>query len=221
MRIFVDTANFDDIKKAYDMGVLSGVTTNPSLIAKEAGVRYEDRLREIADYCKGIESISAEVFGETAEEMVKEGLAFSEIAPNITVKLPLTPDGLRACRQLTDKGITTNVTLVFSATQALLAGRAGATYVSPFIGRLEDVSKGSGIELISQIASIFEQHDIKTNILAASIRTVDHALEAALAGANVGTMPYKVIEDMTKHPKTAEGLATFAADAEKYKKNLK
>ncbi|MFB5192517.1 fructose-6-phosphate aldolase [Alicyclobacillus fastidiosus] len=221
MRIFVDTANFDEIKKAYDMGILSGVTTNPSLIAKETGVRYEDRIREIAEYCKGVESISAEVFGETAEEMVKEGLAFHEIAPNVTVKLPMTTDGLRACRILTDKGIMTNVTLVFTASQALLAGRAGATYVSPFIGRLEDVSKGSGVELIGKIAAIFREHDIKTNILAASIRSVDHVEDAALAGAHVGTMPYKVIESLTKHPKTAEGLASFAADTQKYKSNLK
>lgn len=221
MKIFVDSAHFEDIKKAYDLGVLSGVTTNPSLIAKERGVRYEDRISEIAQYCEGIESISAEVMANTAAEMIVQGRAFHKINPeNITVKLPLTAEGLQACRALSKEGIKTNVTLIFSANQALLAARAGASYASPFIGRLEDIKPGSGLELIQEIVAIFQMHNLNTQVLAASIRNTDQVRESALAGAHVATMPYKVIADMLQHSMTDQGMAKFQQDWDAAQKEL-
>ncbi|KAF1677935.1 fructose-6-phosphate aldolase [Bacillus sp. SKDU12] len=209
MLFFVDTANIDEIKEANELGVLAGVTTNPSLVAKEANVSFHDRLREITDVVKG--SVSAEVISLKAEEMIEEGKELAKIAPNITVKIPMTPDGLKAVRALTDLGIKTNVTLIFNANQALLAARAGATYVSPFLGRLDDIGH-NGLDLISDIRRIFDIHDLDTQIIAASIRHPQHVTEAALRGAHIGTMPLKVIHALTKHPLTDKGIEQFLAD---------
>ena len=176
MKFFIDTANFDEIKEAHAWGILSGVTTNPSLVAKE-NVPFHDRLKEIAELIPG--SVSAEVIATEAEEMVREGRELAAIAPNITVKLPMTPEGLKACSTFAKEGIKTNVTLIFSANQALLAARAGATYVSPFLGRLDDIGH-NGMDLIATISEIFIQHGIETEIIAASIRHPQHITDAAL-----------------------------------------
>lgn len=197
MLFFVDTANIDEIREANELGILAGVTTNPSLVAKEANVSFHDRLREITDVVKG--SVSAEVISLKAEEMIEEGKELAKIAPNITVKIPMTSDGLKAVRALTDLGIKTNVTLIFNANQALLAARAGATYVSPFLGRLDDIGH-NGLDLISDVKQIFDIHGLETQIIAASIRHPQHVTEAALRGAHIGTMPLKVIHALTKHP---------------------
>ncbi|MDR4433375.1 fructose-6-phosphate aldolase [Bacillus tequilensis] len=209
MLFFVDTANIDEIREANELGILAGVTTNPSLVAKEANVSFHDRLREITDVVKG--SVSAEVISLKAEEMIEEGKELAKIAPNITVKIPMTPDGLKAVRALTDLGIKTNVTLIFNANQALLAARAGATYVSPFLGRLDDIGH-NGLDLISDIRRIFDIHGLDTQIIAASIRHPQHVTEAALRGAHIGTMPLKVIHALTKHPLTDKGIEQFLAD---------
>lgn len=177
MLFFVDTANIDEIREANELGILAGVTTNPSLVAKEANVSFHDRLREITDVVKG--SVSAEVISLKAEEMIEEGKELAKIAPNITVKIPMTSDGLKAVRALTDLGIKTNVTLIFNANQALLAARAGATYVSPFLGRLDDIGH-NGLDLISEVKQIFDIHGLDTQIIAASIRHPQHVTEAAL-----------------------------------------
>lgn len=195
MLFFVDTANIDEIREANELGILAGVTTNPSLVAKEANVSFHDRLREITDVVKG--SVSAEVISLKAEEMIEEGKELAKIAPNITVKIPMTSDGLKAVRALTDLGIKTNVTLIFNANQALLAARAGATYVSPFLGRLDDIGH-NGLDLISEVKQIFDIHGLDTQIIAASIRHPQHVTEAALRGAHIGTMPLKVIHALTK-----------------------
>ena len=207
MRFFIDTAKVEDIKKANDMGVICGVTTNPSLIAKEGRV-FEEVIAEIASIVDG--PISGEVKATTvdAEGMIAEG---REIAKNMVVKLPMTVEGLKACKQLTSEGIKTNVTLVFTANQALLAARAGATYVSPFLGRLDDISV-RGTDLIAEIAQIFEVAGIETQIIAASVRNPIHVTDCALAGADIATVPYAVIEQMTKHPLTDAGIAKFQAD---------
>ncbi|MED3764171.1 fructose-6-phosphate aldolase [Ureibacillus terrenus] len=212
MKLFIDTANFEEIKEAHSWGILSGVTTNPSLVAKEEGISFHDRLREIAGLVDG--SVSGEVISLDAEGMIREGLELSQIAPNITVKLPMTPEGLKACKFLSEKGIKTNVTLVFSANQALLAARAGATYVSPFVGRLDDIGQ-NGVELISQIAQIFDIHQIETEIIAASIRHPQHVVDVALAGADIATVPFKVLKQMFNHPLTDKGIQQFLADWEK------
>ncbi|KAA6448096.1 fructose-6-phosphate aldolase [Bacillus atrophaeus] len=209
MLFFIDTANIDDIKEAYELGVLAGVTTNPSLVAKEANVSFHDRLREITEVVPG--SVSAEVISLNAEEMIEEGKELAKIAPNITVKIPMTSDGLKAVKALSDLNIKTNVTLIFSANQALLAARAGATYVSPFLGRLDDIGH-NGLELISEIKQIFDVHGLDTQIIAASIRHAQHVTEAALRGAHIGTMPLKVIHQLTKHPLTDKGIEQFLAD---------
>lgn len=209
MLFFVDTANIDEIREANELGILAGVTTNPSLVAKEANVSFHDRLREITDVVKG--SVSAEVISLKAEEMIEEGKELAKIAPNITVKIPMTPDGLKAVRALTDLGIKTNVTLIFNANQALLAARAGATYVSPFLGRLDDIGH-NGLDLISDIRRFFDIHGLDTQIIAASIRHPQHVTEAALRGAHIGTMPLKVIHALTKHPLTDKGIEQFLAD---------
>ena len=206
MKFFIDTANFEEIKEAYAWGILSGVTTNPSLVAKEPGVNFHDRLREIAELVNG--SVSGEVISLDAEGMIREGEELAAIHPNITVKLPMTPAGLQACKYFSEKGIKTNVTLIFSANQALMAARAGATYVSPFLGRLDDIGH-NGVELISTIADIFTIHDIKTEIIAASIRHPQHITEAALAGAHISTTPFKVLQQLFNHPLTDKELKDF------------
>ncbi|NMD70040.1 fructose-6-phosphate aldolase [Bacillus sp. DNRA2] len=209
MKFFIDTANLEEIKEAHALGVLAGVTTNPSLVAKEKNVSFHDRIREIAAVVPG--SVSAEVIALDAEGMIKEGKELAAIAPNITIKLPMTPDGLKACYALTQEGITTNVTLIFNANQALLAARAGATYVSPFLGRLDDIGQ-NGLDLISTISDIFTIHGLDTQIIAASIRHPMHVTEAALRGAHIATIPYKVILQLTKHPLTDKGIEAFIND---------
>ena len=200
----------DEIRKANDMGVICGVTTNPSLIAKE-GKDYVETLKEIASIVDG--PISGEVKATTtdAEGMIKEGREIAAIHPNMVVKIPMTVEGLKAVKVLHAEGIKTNVTLIFSAAQALLAARAGATYVSPFLGRLDDISM-PGIDLINEITEIFMMHDIQTEIIAASIRNPIHVIDCAKAGADIATVPYKVLEQMTKHPLTDQGIAKFQAD---------
>ncbi|QNG60118.1 fructose-6-phosphate aldolase [Bacillus sp. PAMC26568] len=208
MLFFIDTANVEEIKEAQSLGILSGVTTNPSLVAKE-NVSFHDRLKEITDIVSG--SVSAEVISLKAEEMIEEGKELAEIAPNITVKVPMTPDGLKAVKALTDLGIKTNVTLIFNANQALLAARAGATYVSPFVGRLDDIGQ-NGMELISTISEMFDIHGIESQIIAASIRHPMHVTEAALHGAHIATIPFNVINQLCKHPLTDQGIEKFLAD---------
>ena len=207
MKFFIDTAKVEDIKKANDMGVICGVTTNPSLIAKEGRV-FEEVIAEIASIVDG--PISGEVKATTvdAEGMIEEGRKIAAIHPNMVVKLPMTVEGLKACKALTAEGIKTNVTLIFTANQALLAARAGATYVSPFLGRLDDISV-RGTDLIAEIAEIFRVADIKTEIIAASVRHTMHVTDCALAGAHIATVPYAVIEQMTKHPLTDAGIDEF------------
>ncbi|NLY79644.1 MAG: fructose-6-phosphate aldolase [Lysinibacillus sp.] len=214
MKFFIDTANFDEIKEAHSWGILSGVTTNPSLVAKEEGISFHDRLREIAELVDG--SVSGEVISLDAEGMIQEGLELSKIAPNITVKLPMTPDGLKACKYFSSQGIKTNVTLIFSANQALLAARAGATYVSPFVGRLDDIGQ-NGVDLVAEIADVFAIHDIETEIIAASIRHPQHVLDVALAGADIATVPFKVLKQLFNHPLTDKGIEAFLADWENRK----
>jgi transaldolase len=209
MKFFIDTANLEEIKEINSMGILAGVTTNPSLVAKEKGVSFHDRLREITAEVQG--SVSAEVISLKAEEMIEEGKELAAIAPNITVKVPMTPDGLKAVKAFSDLGIKTNVTLIFNANQALLAARAGATYVSPFLGRLDDIGH-DGLELIETISAIFLQHDIKTEIIAASVRHPVHVTEAALRGAHIATIPYKVFGQLMKHPLTDKGIEQFLND---------
>jgi len=208
MKFFIDTANIEEIKEAHQLGILSGVTTNPSLVAKE-NVRFEDRLKEITEFVSG--SVSAEVISLDAEGMLREGRELAKIAPNITIKVPMTPEGLKAVHQFTKEGVKTNVTLIFSANQALLAARAGATYVSPFLGRLDDIGQ-NGLDLISEIAEIFTIHNIDTEIIAASIRHPQHVTEAALRGAHIATIPYKVLLQLFKHPLTDKGIEQFLAD---------
>ena len=210
MRFFIDTANVDDIRKANDMGVICGVTTNPSLIAKEGRV-FEEVIAEIASIVDG--PISGEVKATTtdAEGMIKEGREIAKIHPNMVVKIPMTAEGLKAVKVLSAEGVKTNVTLIFTANQALLAARAGATYVSPFLGRLDDISV-RGVDLINEIAQIFEVAGIETEIIAASIRNPMHITDCTLAGADIATVPYKVIEQMTRHPLTDAGIRKFQED---------
>ena len=207
MKFFIDTANVEDIRKANDMGVICGVTTNPSLIAKE-GRDFNEVIKEITTIVDG--PISGEVKATTtdAEGMIREGREIAAIHPNMVVKIPMTTEGLKAVKVLSSEGIKTNVTLIFSANQALLAARAGATYVSPFLGRLDDIST-DGVELIQQIAEMFAVADIPTEIIAASVRNPIHVIDCAKAGADIATVPYKVLEQMTKHPLTDQGIAKF------------
>ena len=210
MKFFVDTANVEDIKKANDMGVICGVTTNPSLIAKE-GRNFAEVIKEITDIVDG--PISGEVKATTvdAEGMIKEGREIAAIHPNMVVKIPMTVEGLKAVKVLHAEGIKTNVTLVFTSAQALLAARAGASYVSPFLGRLDDISM-PGIDLIYDITEIFQMHNIETEIIAASVRNPIHVIDCAKAGADIATVPYSVLAQMTKHPLTDQGIAKFQAD---------
>ena len=210
MKFFIDTAYVEDIRKANDMGVICGVTTNPSLIAKE-GRSFEEVIKEITTIIDG--PISGEVKATTtdAEGMITEGREIAKIHKNMVVKIPMTVEGLKAVKVLSAEGIKTNVTLIFTANQALLAARAGATYVSPFVGRLDDISV-NGTELIRTITDIFAVAEIKTQIIAASVRHTMHVTECALAGADIATVPYKVIEQMTKHPLTTTGIEKFQKD---------
>ncbi|MEB8583486.1 fructose-6-phosphate aldolase [Bacillus cereus] len=211
----MDTANLEDIKKAYKLGVLAGVTTNPSLVAKE-GIKFEDRIAEICQAVPKVESVSAEVTPDavTAEEMIAQAEELIKINggdEKVTIKLPMTLAGLEACRYLTEKGVKTNVTLIFTVNQALLAARAGATYVSPFLGRLDDISE-DGVLLVAKIAELFDVHQLDTQIIAASVRHPDHVTRVAMAGAHIATIPYKVIEQLAMHPLTDQGIEKFAAD---------
>ncbi|GAX89571.1 fructose-6-phosphate aldolase [Effusibacillus lacus] len=213
MKFFIDTANVEEIRLANDMGIVSGVTTNPSLVAKE-GRDFIQVLKEILSIVDG--PVSAEVISLDAKGMVEEGMKFAELHENITVKVPMTAEGLKAVKEFAARGVKTNVTLIFSANQALLAARAGATFVSPFVGRLDDISQ-EGIDLIRDIADIFNIHDIKTEIISASIRHPMHVTQSALAGAHIATCPYSVIEKMIKHPLTDQGIERFLADWGKMK----
>lgn len=210
MKIFIDTANFDEIKAAYEMGFVAGVTTNPSLIVKEKR-DLKEVIKRIAALVDG--PVSAEVIATTAPEMIKEAHELVKLGDNVVIKVPMTPEGLKAVAVLAKEGIKTNVTLIFSANQALLAARAGATFVSPFVGRIDDISM-DGITLIEDIAEIFMVHDIKTEIIAASVRTPMHMTQCAKAGAHIATVPYKVLMASMKHPLTDAGLARFLADWE-------
>jgi transaldolase len=210
MKIFLDTADLAEIRRAADAGLIDGVTTNPSLMAKAAGdVDPKDHFKAICDIVDG--PISAEVVGTDKETMVDEGKRLAKLHDNIVVKLPLTEDGLRACRALTAEGINTNVTLCFSAPQALLAAKAGATYISPFVGRLDDIGE-DGMDIIGQIRAVYDNYGMSTQILAASIRHPQHMVQSMLLGADCGTLPPKVLYQLLKHPLTDRGLEAFLAD---------
>lgn len=208
MRFFLDTANVEHIKEANEMGVICGVTTNPSLVAKE-GRDFNEVIKEITSIVDG--PISGEVVAEDAQGMIKEGREIAAIHKNMIVKIPMTAEGLKATKVLSSEGIKTNVTLIFSATQALLAANAGATYVSPFLGRVDDISM-IGMDLVRDIAEIFAVHGIETEIIAASVRNPIHVIEAAKAGADIATIPYALVMQMLKHPLTDQGLEKFKAD---------
>lgn len=211
MKLFIDTANIEHIREAKSLGVLDGVTTNPSLFAKEKG-NWKDIAAEICAEVDG--PVSLEVLALEAEQMLGEARQLVRIAPNVVVKIPLTFEGIKAIRMLKENDIETNATLVFSATQALMAAKAGATYVSPFIGRLDDAGQ-DGLRLVEEIVTIFNNYDMDCQVLAASIRSMVHVREAAILGAHVSTIPFKVIVDMIKHPQTDAGLETFLKDWEK------
>ena len=210
MKLFIDTANIDEIKEINEWGVICGVTTNPSLIAKE-GRNFEEVVKEITQIVDG--PISAEVISLEKDGMLKEARKLAKIHSNIIIKIPMTKEGLKAVKVLTEEGIKTNVTLIFSANQALLAARAGASYVSPFVGRLDDIGN-EGIDLIHDIVNIFSVHDIETEIIAASIRHPIHVLDAANAGAHISTIPFKVFQQMLNHPLTNSGIDSFLKDWE-------
>lgn len=214
MKIFIDTANLKEIEEINSWGIVDGVTTNPSLLAKE-GTTAEEHIKKIAEIVDG--PISAEAMSTTADEMIEEGRRLATIHPNVNVKLPMCIETLKATRQLSSEGIKVNVTLIFSAHQALLAAKAGAAFVSPFVGRLDDIGQ-DGIQLISEISAVFANYDFETEIIAASIRHPGHVLEAALVGCDIATIPYKVLKLMVAHPKTTEGIAKFNAD---YQNSLK
>ncbi len=211
MEMFIDTANIEEIKEIKEWGILSGVTTNPSLIAKEGEVEFEDVVKEITDLVPG--PTSAEVISTETEGMVKEGRILAKIASNIIIKIPMTAEGMAAVNILSDEGIKTNVTLVFSANQAMIAARAGASFVSPFVGRLDDIGQ-DGIELVEDIVDIFDWYELDTRVIAASIRHPRHVLESARVGADIATIPYKVYKKMISHPKTDEGINRFLSDWE-------
>ncbi len=212
MKFFIDTANLDEIKQANEMGLIDGVTTNPSLIAREGDIDFKEHIGKICAMVKG--DISAEVISLDADGIIKEGRELAKIADNVVVKCPLTLDGLKATRTFTAEGIKTNVTLCFSAAQAILAAKAGATYVSPFIGRLDDIGQ-DGMHLISDIVQIYGNYDYETQVLAASIRHPMHIVDAALVGADVCTIPFKTLAQLVKHPLTDKGLEGFLTDWKK------
>ncbi len=211
MKFFIDTANLDEIKEAASIGILDGVTTNPTLLAREGGNPI-DQLTAICEVVKG--PVNGEVVGEDAESMIREGEKIAKIAPNIVVKIPMTKEGMKAVRHFAAKKIETNVTLVFSANQALLAAKAGATYISPFLGRLDDIGH-VGMEIVEQAVAIYANYGIETQVLAASIRSPLHVIDAALAGAHISTVPSKVIEQMFRHPLTDSGIESFLNDWKK------
>jgi transaldolase len=211
MKIFLDTADAKEIKEYAATGLVDGVTTNPSLAAK-TGRDYVEVLEEICSYVSG--SVSAEVLALDYDGMMTQGKRFAKIAKNITIKVPLTWDGLRACKELSGDGMMVNVTLCFSPIQAMMAAKAGATFISPFLGRVDDMG-GDGVELVREIRAIYDNYDFKTQILAASIRNLSHVREVALAGADVGTMPVSVFKALLNHPLTDKGIAGFLADAQK------
>ena len=215
MKFFIDTANPDEINRAYEMGVIDGVTTNPTLISKEKK-DFESLIEEICKIIKGL-PISLEVLSLNSEGMIEEARRLSRMGENIVVKIPMTTEGLKAIKVLVSEGIKTNTTLVFSPTQALLAAKAGTTYVSPFIGRLDDIAQ-TGMELIEQIVTIFTNYGFESQVIVSSIRHPIHVLEAALIGADVATIPYKVIEQLVKHPLTDIGIERFLADWKKVPK---
>lgn len=210
MRFFIDTANVEDIKKANDMGIIDGVTTNPSLIAKE-GRDFNEVIKEITSIVDGPVNGEVKATTEKAEDMIKEAREIAAIHPNMVVKIPMTPEGLKAVKVLKKEGIKTNVTLIFSPNQALLAARAGADYVSPFLGRLDDISQ-TGVDLIRTIADIFQINGISSQIICASVRNPIHIVDCSLAGADIATVPYNVLLQMTKHPLTDQGIEKFKAD---------
>jgi transaldolase len=208
MKIFLDTANLDEVRRGAEWGIVDGVTTNPSLIAKE-GKPIEEQIAAICDIVDG--DISAEVVATTADEMIAEGRKLSRIHDNVVVKVPLTRDGIRACSILSKEDIRTNVTLCFSAGQALLAAKAGAYIISPFVGRLDDIGL-TGMEIVQQIVRIYDNYGFNTQILAASLRTPNHVIDSAMAGAHIGTMPFKVLDQLFNHPLTDKGLQQFLKD---------
>ncbi len=212
MKFFIDTANLDEIKEANELGMIDGVTTNPSLVAKEGDVDFKEHIAKICSIVKG--DVSAEVTALDTAGMLEQGRELAKIAPNVVVKCPLTLDGLKATRVLTDEGTGVNVTLCFSATQAIMAAKAGAKYISPFIGRLDDIGQ-NGMQLIQDIVQIYGNYDFKTQVLAASIRHPMHIVDCGLIGADVATIPFKVIQQLVKHPLTDKGLEGFLSDWKK------
>jgi transaldolase len=212
MKFFIDTANLDEIRECTELGLIDGVTTNPSLVAKEGDVDFKEHLAKICELVKG--DISAEVTALDTEGMLREGRDYAKVASNVVVKCPLTMDGLKATRQLREEGIKVNVTLCFSAAQAILAAKAGASYISPFIGRLDDIAT-DGMQLIRDIVQIYDNYGFATEVLAASIRHPMHIVDCALAGADVATIPFKVIQQLVKHPLTDKGLEGFLSDWKK------
>jgi transaldolase len=212
MKFFIDTANLKEIREAAELGLIDGVTTNPSLIAKEGNVDFKQHIAAICEIVQG--DVSAEVTSLDVEGMLREGREYAKIAPNVVIKCPLTIDGLKATRRLTDEGTKVNVTLCFSAAQAILAAKAGAAYISPFLGRLDDVGQ-NGLGLLAEIVEIYDNYDWGTEVLAASMRHPIHVVEAARIGAHVATIPFKVIEQLARHPLTDKGLEQFLADWKK------
>jgi transaldolase len=209
MKFFLDTANLDEIREGVSLGIADGVTTNPSLIAKAGGVDFKHHIAAICEIVKG--PVSAEVTSLDTEGMLREGREYAQIAPNVVVKCPLTREGLKATRTLNDEGIKVNVTLCFSAAQAILAAKAGASFISPFLGRLDDIGE-NGLILLGDIVEIYSNYSWKTEVLAASLRNPIHVIEAARMGADIGTMPFKVIDQLFNHPLTDKGQAQFLAD---------
>jgi transaldolase len=212
MKFFIDTASLDEIKEANEMGLIDGVTTNPSLVAKEGDIDFKEHIAKICAIVKG--DVSAEVTALDTEGMLREGRELAKIAPNVVIKCPLTMDGLKATRAFREEGTKVNVTLCFSASQALLAAKAGASYISPFIGRLDDIST-NGMQLIADILQIYGNYGFETEVLAASIRSPMHVVDCALAGADVATIPFKVIKQLASHPLTDKGLDAFLSDWKK------
>jgi transaldolase len=218
MKIFLDTANIDEIKDAAALGVLDGVTTNPSLLSKENRGDYQAMLKEICDIVQG--PVSAEVVSEDKDEMIRQAHDLAEISEHIVIKVPLVPEGIRAVKQLSENNIKTNVTLCFSASQAIIAAKAGATYISPFVGRLDDIAM-DGMGVVADIIEIYENYAYSTQVLVASIRHMQHVLDSATMGADVATIPYKVMMQMMKHPLTDIGIVNFNKDWEKVKALIK
>lgn len=209
MKFFLDTANLNEIRQGMEMGLCDGVTTNPSLVAKEGAVDFKQHVAAICEIVKG--PVSAEVTSQDMEGMIREGLEYSKIAPNVVIKCPLTREGLRATRHLADEGIKVNVTLCFSPAQAILAAKAGASFISPFLGRLDDIGE-HGLNLLQSIIEIYQNYTWKTEVLAASLRHPIHVIEAARLGSDIATMPFKVVEQLFNHPLTEKGQAQFLAD---------